>query len=172
MQKNFSYPVKIDELNQNLYSYVLEPDSDELQDIKHILQVEKVKNFRGEVFLKLNKKNNLLRVWGTVEARIVVQSVISLENFEQIIKAPFELFFDTKATYKDIRDLETGINDDVPDVIVNGEINLADICIEQVALHLEDYPRAAGEVFDFSQYMQIEPLEVDNPFAVLEKLKK
>ncbi|MBR3675961.1 MAG: hypothetical protein IKN71_02380 [Alphaproteobacteria bacterium] len=172
MQKNFSYPVKIDELNQNRYSYVLDADDAELQDIKQILQVEDVKKFRGEVFLKLNKKDNLLRVWGTVEALLTVQSVISLENFEQTIKTPFELFYDTKATYKDIRDLEPGINDEIPDVIVNGEINLADICIEQVALHLEDYPRAEGEVFDFSQYMQIEPLEVDNPFAVLEKLKK
>jgi uncharacterized metal-binding protein YceD (DUF177 family) len=172
MQKNFSYPVKIDELNQNRYSYVLDADDAELQDIKQILQVEDVKKFRGEVFLKLNKKDNLLRVWGTVEALLTVQSVISLENFEQTIKTPFELFYDTKATYKDIRDLEPGINDEIPDVIVNGEINLADICIEQVALHLEDYPRAEGEVFDFSQYIKVEPLVADNPFAVLKKLKK
>lgn len=172
MQKNFSYPVKIDELNQNRYSFVLEADHEELQDIGQILQVEAVKKFKGEVFLKLNKKDSLLRVWGNVEAVVVVQSVISLENFEQTINAPFELFYDTKATYKDIRDLDAGINDEVPDVIINGEINLADICIEQAALHLEDYPRAAGEVFDFSQYIKVEPLEADNPFAVLEKLKK
>ena len=172
MQKNFSYPVKIDELNQNRYCYILEPDSDELEDITQVLQVEDVKSFKGEVFVKKNKKDNLLRVWGTVTATIVVQSVISLENFEQKVNAPFELFFDTKATYKDIRDLDAGINDSVPDVVENGEINLADICIEQIALHLEDYPRAEGEVFDFSKYAENEPLEVENPFAVLKKLKK
>ena len=173
MQKNFSFPVKIDELNQNTYRYVLEPDADELADITRILQVEDVKSFRGEVSLKFNKKENMLRVWGNVSALVVLQSVISLENFEKAIATPFELWFDTKATYKDIRELEPTINDEVPDIIENGEINLADICIEQIALNLEDYPRAEGEVFDFSHYVSGESEEVkENPFAVLKKLKK
>jgi len=172
MQKKFSYPVKIDELNQNHYKFVLEADADELKDIAQILQLEAVNYFKGEVFLKFNKKENLLRVWGNVKATLMVQSVISLENFEQKVNTPFELFFDTKATYKDIRETEPTINDEIPDIIENGEINLADICIEQVALKLDDYPRAEGEVFDFSQYAKVEPPEHDNPFAVLQKLKK
>ncbi len=172
MQKKFSYPVKIDELNQNIYKFLLEADSEELQDITEVLQVEAVKFFRGEVFLKFIKRDNLLRVWGNVAATLTIKSVISLENFEQKIETPFELFFDTKATYKDIREMESDINDEVPDIVENGEINLADICIEQVALKMDDYPRAEGEVFDFAQYAKIEPLEHDNPFAVLKSLKK
>lgn len=172
MQKKFSYPVKIDELNQNHYKFVLEADADELKDIAEVLQVEAVNFFRGDVSLKLSKKDNMLRVWGNVAADIVVKSVISLEDFEQNIATPFELFYDTKATYEDIRDMEPSINDEVPDIVENGEINLADICIEQVALQLDDYPRAKGEVFDFAKYAKAEPLERDNPFAVLQKLKK
>ena len=172
MQKKFSYPVKIDELNQNNYKFVLEADADELKDIAEVLQVEAVKFFRGDVFLKLSKKDNMLQVWGNVVANIVVKSVISLENFEQNIATPFELFYDTKATYKDIREMEPSINDEVPDIVENGEINLADICIEQVALQLDDYPRAKGEVFDFAKYSKVEPLQHENPFAVLQKLKK
>ncbi len=172
MQKKFSYPVKTDELNQNNYKFILEADADELKDITDILQVENVSFFRGEVFLKFNKKENILRVWGSVAATLTIKSVISLENFEQKINAPFELLYDTVATYKDIRDMEPTINDEVPDIIENGEINLADICIEQVALQLDDYPRAKGEVFDFAQYAKVEPMEHDNPFAVLKKLKK
>ena len=172
MQKKFSYPVKTDELNQNSYKFVLEADAEELEDITEILQVEDVSFFRGEVFMKFNKKESILRVWGNVAATLTIKSVISLENFEQKIAVPFELFYDTKATYKDIRDMEPSINDEVPDIIENGEINLADICIEQVALQLDDYPRAEGEVFDFTQYIKEEPLEHNNPFAVLKKLKK
>ncbi|MBQ7633627.1 MAG: DUF177 domain-containing protein [Alphaproteobacteria bacterium] len=172
MQKKFSYPVKIDELNQNSYKFILEADSEELQDITEVLQVEAVKFFHGEVFLKFIKRDNLLRVWGNVAATLTIKSVISLENFEQKIETPFELFFDTKATYKDIREMEPNINDEVPDIVENGEINLADICIEQVALKMDDYPRAEGEVFDFAQYAKVEPLEHNNPFAVLKNLKK
>ena len=52
MQKNFSYPVKTDELNQNQYKYVIHADKDELEDITRILQVESVRRFHAEVYLK------------------------------------------------------------------------------------------------------------------------
>ena len=172
MQKNFSYPVKTDELNQNQYKYVIHADKDELEDITRILQVESVRRFHAEVYLKKFPKENLLKVWGTVEARIELKSVISLETFFNNMKVPFELNFDTVATYQDIRDEDTDINDDVPDIIINNTINLADICIEQIALNLDDYPRAEGEVFDYSKYDNSEPEKKENPFAVLKKLKK
>ncbi len=172
MQKNFSYPIKIDELNQNQYKYVLHADKDELEDITKILQVEDVRRFHAEVFLKRNRKENLLKVWGTVEARIELKSVISLENFFRNIKVPFELNFDTDATYQDIRDMNAGIDEDVPDIVINGTINLADICIEQIALNIEDYPRAEGEEFNYTAYDKSEPEKKENPFAVLKNLKK
>lgn len=172
MQKKFSYPIKIDELNQNQYRYVLTPDADETDDIRNILKVEEVRDFAGEIYLKLSKKHNRLRVWGKVRAQVKLKSVVSLEDFWKAIDAPFELIYDTKATYSDIRDLEASINDDIPDIIENGEINLADICIEQVALNLEDYPRAEGEVFDFEKYCRPISEEAENPFAVLKKLQK
>ncbi|MEE6207930.1 MAG: DUF177 domain-containing protein [Alphaproteobacteria bacterium] len=172
MQKIFSYPIKIDELNQNQYKFELIADADELKDITAVLQVEDVKTFKADIFLKLNLKEHLMKVWGNVAAKLELKSVISLENFVKDFDVPFELVFDTKATYQDIKDMEAGINDDVPDIIENGQINLADIAIEQIALNLDDYPRAEGEVFDFSKYAEVEPIKKDNPFAVLEKLKK
>ena len=60
----------------------------------------------------------------------------------------------------------------MPDIIENGCINLADIAIEQIALNLEDYPRAEGEVFDGALYGDSEEPKKENPFAVLAKLKK
>ncbi|MBQ9271022.1 MAG: hypothetical protein IJ218_01990 [Alphaproteobacteria bacterium] len=173
MQKKFSYPVKIDELNQNTYRYHLLPDADELEDIRQVLQVEDVKSLEADLSLKFNKKENMLRLWGKVTASVVQKSVISLENFATNIATPFELWFDTKATYQDIHNAEQSIYDDVPDIVINGEINLADICIEQIALNLEDYPRAEGEVFDFSKYSSPDiAASKENPFAVLARLKK
>ena len=90
----------------------------------------------------------------------------------QYYEVPFEMRFDTKATYRDILELSTDINDDVPDIIENGVINLADIALEQVALQLDDYPRAEGEVFDYGKYSDFKTETKENPFAVLAKLKK
>lgn len=172
MQKNFSYPIKIEDLKQSDYKYELTADSAELEDITQVLQVEKVHEFKAEIFLKLNNRANNLRVWGNVFAKIELKSVITLNNFIKDYNIPFELNFDTRATYNDIKELECNIEDEVPDIIENGCINLADIAIEQIALNLEDYPRAEGEVFDGALYSDSEEPKKENPFAVLAKLKK
>ena len=172
MQKNFSYPIKIEDLKQSDYKYELKADAEELEDITQVLQVEKVHEFEAEIFLKLSNRTNNLRVWGRVNAKIELKSVITLNNFIKDYEVPFELNFDTRATYNDIKELECNIEDEVPDIIENGCINLADIAIEQVALNLEDYPRAEGEIFDGSLYCDIEEPKKENPFAVLKKLKK
>lgn len=170
MQKKFSYPLKIEDLNQNEYKFDLNADAGELVDICDILKVEDVKYFNAEIFLKRNNKQNILSVWGLIRTEIELKSVISLNNFLQYYEIPFELRFDTKASYKDIAGAD--IEADVPDIIENGEINLADIVLEQVALNLDDYPRAKGEFFDYSKYVSLPEEKTDNPFAVLEKLKK
>ena len=171
MQKKFSYPIKIDELNQNQYHFTLVADNNELKDITQILQVENVKAFVAEIFIKRNIKNHLMRVWGNVKAQIELKSVISLENFVKDYNTEFELIYDTEATYQDIKNMESSINDEVPDIVENGVINLADIVIEQIALCLDDYPRVEGEVFDFAEYEKIKSKD-ENPFAILQKLKK
>ena len=172
MQKKFSYPLKIDELNQNQYKFEINADQDELADIATILKVEEAKRFAAEIYIKRNIKEHILKVWGTIKAQLLIKSVISLENFLQEYDVPFTLTYDTVATYQDIRDMEAGINDEVPDIIENGEINLADITLEQIALNMDDYPRAKGEVFDFNRYIAREKIKEENPFAVLQKLKK
>ena len=66
MQKNFSYPIKIEDLKQSDYKYELKADAEELEDITQVLQVEKVHKFEAEIFLKLTNRRNNLRVWGRV----------------------------------------------------------------------------------------------------------
>lgn len=172
MQKKFSYPLKIADLKQNEYKFLLDADAAELVDISEILQVEKVYGFHAEIKIYPNIREHMLRVWGTVQAELELKSVITLENFRKKYNIPFELYFDTAATYKDLRELGADINAEVPDIVENGIINLADIAIEQVALQIDDYPRAEGEVFEF-QVPSEETAEVKhNPFAVLQKLKK
>ena len=64
------------------------------------------------------------------------------------------------------------INADVPDIAENGIINLADIAMEQIALQIDDYPRAKGEVFVYHSNDEYNETPHENPFAVLAKLKK
>lgn len=172
MQNLFSYPIVVDDLPSTERKYHLNADKQELDYLKGVLQVEDVRFFNAEIMIKLYKKEHRLDVWGRVDAELELKSVISLENFYKTYSPEFKISFDTKATLKEIKELEIDFNDDEPDVVVNGQIDLGQIAIEQVALVMEDNPRKEGEVFVFKSEFDDEDTESLNPFSVLKKLKK
>ena len=65
MQKDFSYPLQIDELNQGEQSYMLRADKAQLETLKEILQVPAVNYFEADIKLKFQKKRGRCApVWG------------------------------------------------------------------------------------------------------------
>ena len=170
MQREFSYPIQIDELGQGEQCYKLSADKQQLKMLAQVLQIPAVNSFDADIKLKFQKKQGKLDVWGTVKANLGLISVISLEPFDKDYTADFKLLFDTNAKYEDVYQDDEDINLDVPDIIIGGKIDLADIAIEQLALIMEDHPRKDGETFE-SIIEDDSPVR-SNPFAVLEKLKK
>ena len=172
MQKLFSYPIVVDDLSAAKREYKLEASPKDLVYIAEVLKVPAVKSCKSKIELRFDHKNHRLDVSGKVEAVLVQESVISLELFDKKYEGEFSLFFDTKATYKDIRELDEELGDEIPDLVVDGKIDLGDITIEQVALLIDDYPRQEGEVFEFISEFDEETTKAQNPFSVLAKLKK
>ena len=170
MQKDFSYPLQIDELNQGEQSYMLRADKAQLETLKEILQVPAVNYFEADIKLKFQKKRGILDVSGQVRAGLGLISVISLEPFDRDYKTDFTLTFDTNATYEQIREPDEDIEADIPDIVIGGRIDLGDIAIEQLALVMEDHPRQDGE--EFSPLIEDDAPLRENPFAILSKLKK
>lgn len=172
MQNLFSYPIEVDSLSASLKKYHLKASPKDLVYLTEVLKVPAVKSCEADISLKHNYREHALSVSGRVRAELELTSVISLENFDKIYEGEFTLHYDTKATYKDIRDMEPEYNDDVPDIIEDGRIDLGNIVIEQIALLIEDYPRKDGEVFSFESEFDTETTEAMNPFNILKKLKK
>ena len=172
MQKIFSYPIQIDKLTLALKKFSLEADEEQKNWIAEIFQVEKVKSFVAELNVKQEKNSSLIRVFGTVKAVLEQKSVISLENFLKEYKSDFEVYFDTKATYTQIREEFDDINIEAPEPVENGEIDLAAVAMEQIAILIDDYPRKEGEVFAFESEFDEETTKANNPFAVLVNMKK
>lgn len=172
MQNFFSYRLQVDRLPQQEQHYRLRADKEDCVKIREILKVPAVKSFSSDINLKFNQKEHRIRLWGRVEAELELESVISLELFDKKYETDFELEYDTEATLKSQRqeEEELSIEDNIPDVVINGTIDLADISIEQIALIMEDYPRKEGERFEFrSEFKEEENRK--NPFEVLKKLK-
>ena len=173
MQKNFSYPIVVDELSRTEKKYHLKAEGRDLESLTEVLQVPEVKSFESEILLKNNPKEHILNVSGKVRAELELESVVSLEHFTKVYEPEFSMVYDTQMTYKEQRALlEDDNGADVPDIIENGKIDLGQIAIEQVALVMEDYPRKEGEVFEFISEFDEETTKAQNPFSVLAKLKK
>ena len=172
MQNLFSFPLIIDELTPAEKKYHLKASAGELAYIAEILKVPGVKNFEAEISVKPDKKNHRIDVWGKVKAEIEQTSVISLENFVKTYEPEFAIFYDTELSEKDLRGMEFELDDEVPDIIVGGKIDLAEIAMEQAALALDDFPRKEGETFQFKSEFDEETTMAANPFASLAKLKK
>ena len=86
MQKDFSYPLKIEQMGQGEQNYKLIADKEQLEFIRDVLQVPAVESFEANIKLKFYKKKGILDVWGNVTSNIEQISVISLESFNKIYK--------------------------------------------------------------------------------------
>jgi len=172
MQKIFSYPIQIDKLTLAEKTFFLKADENEKAWIAEVFQVEGIKSFEANLSIKKEKNTSLIRVFGTAEAELKQKSIISLEDFFKKYTTEFEVFFDTKATYTQIREEFEDINEEAPEPVIDGQIDLAAVAMEQIAILIDDYPRQEGEVFEFESEFDEETTNANNPFAVLEKIKK
>ncbi len=170
MQKDFSYPLKIEDINQGEQTYQLRANKAQLETLREILQIPAVNYFEADIKLTFQKKKGILDVSGEVRAGLTLISVISLDEFKRDYKNDFTVTYDTNATYEQIREIDEDIEDDVPDIVIDGKIDLGNIAIEQLALVMEDHPRKEGE--EFTSFIEDDTPVKENPFAVLSKLKK
>lgn len=173
MQKIFSYPLKLEDMSKNTQTYLLKASPEELEFITDVMRVPAVKSFAATVNVELNGREHRADVWGNVKADVEQESVVSLENFVRHYATDFALVFDTKMTLSEQMAMELENEDaDVPDILNDGQVDLAAVAMEQLALILDDFPRKDGEVFNFESEFDEETTEKSNPFAVLKNLKK
>ncbi|MBE6445197.1 MAG: DUF177 domain-containing protein [Alphaproteobacteria bacterium] len=172
MQKLFSHPLQIDDMGNGTKTYYLKANKEQLKYIAEVLKLDDVLRFEARVDVLFKYKTHKIDVTGNVVADVEHTSVVSLDKFIKNYSTDFAMQFDTEITYDQIKDLDLEFDDDVPDPVENGQIDLADIAMEQLALILEDFPRKEGEVFKFESEFDEETTKKTNPFAALAKLKK
>ena len=119
-----------------------------------------------------------VRVTGELRARVVQVSVVSMEPFETELAQPIDVLFltpDALETYRvaaakrQADPAEAEEQEDEPDPILDGSIDLGVLAAEYLSLGLDPYPRRPGEAF-----VEPAPREDDpdvSPFAALKALK-
>ena len=120
------------------------------------------------------RKQGLKRyeVSGVLHALVTQTCAVSLEPFETLVSAPVDVDFapsdrplDEPASRK-MRAGALASQQDPPDPIINGQIDLGALAAEFLALNLGLYPRKPGVIFE-DTYVGGEASGTNSPFAVL-----
>ncbi|MBD3819117.1 YceD family protein [Brevundimonas diminuta] len=161
----YSDPVRLHQIGASL-SRRLEPDAEARQRIARALNLKSLDRFEAD--LEVTATVSGWRLTGRVVADAVQSCVLTLEPLPVHVDDRFEINLveavDTAPSDEGEIDLE--LDDDSPDVVENGQVDLGQYAVEQLALHLDPYPRKDGAVFE----QPPEPGDI-SPFGVLRALK-
>lgn len=189
----FSRPFAVDELLRRPEEPVsLAAEPDELEALAREDGLVAVGALAAE--FKVARQGKEIRVTGEVRARVTQECVVTLEPFDSEVVEPVDVRFafapapvapepkpgermsrrraaqagERRAT-PPAPDFPEHEQDDPPDPIVDGKIDLGALAAEFMALGLDPYPRKPGAEF---QEMQTDESAGESPFARLARLKK
>jgi len=154
-----SRPVVVATLPASGTTMVIEPDLAEREALAKALGLAAIDQLRAVLTLTPGARETW-RVSGDIAARIQPICVVSLDPFEQVLGTNVEIVFAPEEP-----DRELG-EDDPPDAIVDGVIDMGVVTAEFLALALDPYPRKPGAVFAYSDPAAAEL----SPFAALKAL--
>lgn len=118
---------------------------------------------------KLLRRGSQVRLDGALKARLTRLCVVTLEPFEVEIREPVSMRFSEHASIDGAAEVSVSHDadeDDLPDPIVNGRIDIGAVTAEFLALGLDPYPRKPEAAFAYT-----EDAGKENPFAALAGLK-
>ena len=102
------------------------------------------------------------KVTGHLQAHVTQNCVISLEPFDAPVEAEIDVDFARPGTVGPAFQKD----EDPPDPILDGKIDLGALAAEFLVLNLDLYPRKEGAAFVMTEPGHNEP-ETDSPFSVL-----
>ena len=173
MEKNrspWSVPVAVDDIPETGLHLEIDAPEPVRAEIAGLAGLRELGRLSG-VF-DLTRRGAGVRVTGNVSARVGQTCVVTLEPVESDIDEPVDLRFAPQAVAPASAKSETVAahtsDEDPPDPLFGGKLDLGAIATEFLLLGIDPYPRKPGAEFA--------PVKADDasakPFAALEALKK
>jgi uncharacterized metal-binding protein YceD (DUF177 family) len=168
----WSVPISIDEVPETGRSFTLGADPHVRAHIAGLAQLRELPRLEA-VFEVTRQGAAGLRVEGDVSATVGQTCVVTLEPLSNEIAEHVDLVFvpaADAAAGKGVRGaVPAADNDDVPEAMSDGTVDLGAVATEFLLLGIDPYPRKAGVRFDVPAAAQ-DPSA--HPFAALAALKK
>ncbi len=173
----FSRMVRVDRIPASGMSLDIEAKPAERAALADRFGIPSIQSLRAELTLRLLAGGAVVRVTGRIQAEVVQTCVVTLEPVPEVVDERFSLSFGAGPDDEIGAEIELSLDDeDPPDPIVDGSIDVGEAVAEHLALALDPFPRKPGIVFEGGEEegpgeAEI-PEEKPNPFAVLAQLRK
>ena len=162
MDLPYSEPVRLHQVGAGL-TRTLQPDAAARTRIAAALDLASLDAFVAEMALAPSAGG--WRLSGRIKASLAQTCGITLEPLPAEIDTPFAITL-AEAVEADPEEIVITLDDESPDLIEDGQIDLGQYAVEQLALVLDPFPRKPGAEF----VQPPEPAEI-SPFAVLKQLR-
>lgn len=158
----YSEPVRLHQIGAGV-TRTLTPDAAARAKIARALDLASLEAFEADVNLTPSAGGWTLK--GRVRASAVQTCGLTLEPLPVEIDAPFSVSL-AEPVDETSDEIVITLEDESPDVVEDGQIDLGLYAVEQLALRLDPFPRKPGAEFVQPE----EPAEI-SPFAVLKQLR-
>ena len=172
----FPRPIAVESLTGGLAEYEIEATEGERQALAQRLDLASLESLTASLRL-WPEGNEIVRLQGTLSAQVTQTCVVTLEPVVSSIEAFVERLYgpesDTRG--RDVQDEEIALDDeDPPDAIRDGQIDIGEAVAEQLSLEIAPFPRAPGAEFHGYSSGALDPGggEGEGPFSALAKLVK
>lgn len=170
----FSRIVRVDRIPASGMHLDIEAKPAERAALADRFAIQSIGVLRAELTLRVLAGGAVVRVSGHVEAEVVQTCVVTLEPVAQTVSEDFVLSFGTEQSDEQpMTEIELSLDEeDPPDPILDGTIDVGEAVAEHVALALDPFPRKPGITFESGDDREVEEEKRPNPFAVLAQLHK
>jgi hypothetical protein len=161
-QHPFSRPIRLNQIGAGV-TREFEADEGERRALAKWLDLVAIDLFSADLSLSPSMLGWTLK--GRVRAQVTQSCGLTLVPLPATIDQTFSVSLVEAAEAVD-GEVEVSLDDDAPDLIENGQIDLGYHAVEQLGLALDPFPRAPG-----AEFVPPEESAEISPFAVLKGLK-
>lgn len=141
----FARWINVERLGRETLKVSLTASEEECRELADQLQIRAVNalSLNGELYRK--DGTALIELKGTVTADVEQACVVSLKPVQQKIEEDFVMCYTFSKDDAFIEDVDYVVSmeeEDLPELIQDGQIDIVHAAVEQVALALDPYPRA------------------------------
>lgn len=181
--EEFTRWINVERLGAKPVTINITASDTECKDIAKRLQILAVHSLMMTGTLGRKEGTGLIELKASIQASVDQSCVVSLAPVRQEIEEEFAICYTFKKDDILVEDLDYVVGleeDDLPELIVDGQVDVVQAMSEQIALALDPYPRAEGEealltsdnVQDLDAKAEDADKRVHRPFADLKNLMK